>query len=128
MSALSVATFLSIIVSQIYSPPYFSLLGKQKSTQTAYLRAAVKVGDSYLIKNAFHDSLLDQYPVVFDMYLQESEWLKRLQAVEARSLQSRDVLGAIAMLYDRLGNKPKAKEYYEKIRSIDPVYQLQFSE
>lgn len=128
LSVLSVATFLSIIVSQVYSPSYFSLLGKQKSTLTAFLRAAVKMGDNYLIKNAFHDSLLAEYPVVFDTYLQESEWLERLHAVESRSAQSRDVLGAIAILYDRMGNKQKAMEYYEKIKSIDPLYQLQFSE
>ena len=117
-----IAVIVSITASQVYAPPHFSSLGQQKTTLTAFLRASVKLGDSYLIKQVFHDSLVTEYPVVFNSYLQESDWLQRLQAIEARSPQSRDVLTAMSILYDHMGDQSNAKIYRDKISSIDPTY------
>ena len=88
----------------------------------AFLRASVKLGDSYLIKETFHDSLVTEYPVVFNSYLQENEWLQRLQTIEARSPQSRDILSAMAVLYSHMGDESQSQEYRNKIKSLDPTY------
>ena len=113
----------SIVISQIYAPSHFSSQGQKKTTLTAFLRASVKLGDSYLIKQVFHNSLVTEYPVVFSSYLKENEWLQRLQAIEARSPQSRDVLAAMSVLYDHAGKESKSKELRAKIVSIDPIYE-----
>jgi hypothetical protein len=119
---LIISILVSIVASQVFAPPHFSTLGKQKSTLTAFLRASVKLGDSYLIKQAFADSLIAEYPVVFDSYIQANDWLKRLQSIESRSPQSRDVLVAIAVLYDHMGVWQRAEEYKDKAKMIDPMY------
>ncbi len=119
---LVISIIISIVTSQVFAPPHFSSLGQNKSSLTAFLRAAVKLGDSYLIKQVFHDSLVTEYPVVFNSYLQESEWLQRLQAIEARSPQSRDILSAMSVLYSHMGDESQSQEYRNKIKSIDPVY------
>lgn len=121
---LVIAIVVSIIISQVSAPTHFTSLGQQKDPLTAFLRAAVKMGDTYLIKQVFPDSLIAEYPVVFHAYLQESDWVTRLRSIEARSPQSRDVLAALAILEDHLGNQAKAQEYRDKIRSIDPVYEM----
>ena len=119
---LVISIITSIVISQIYAPSHFSSQGQKKTTLTAFLRASVKLGDSHLIKQVFHDSLVTEYPVVFSSYLQENEWLQRLQAIEARSPQSRDVLTAMSILYDHMGDQSNAKIYRDKISSIDPTY------
>ena len=121
---LVIAIIVSIAMSQVFAPIHFTSLGQQKNPLTAFLRAAVKMGDNYLIKEAFHDSLVAEYPVVFHSYVQESEWVTRLRSIEARSPHSRDILVALAILEDRMGNQAKAQEYREKIKSIDPVYEM----
>lgn len=118
------AVIASIVAGQVFAPTHFSSLGKQKTSLTYFLRAVVKMGDSYLIKEVFHDALVAEYPVVFDTYLQESEWLEHLKAVEFRSPESRDVLAALAVLYDRMGNSAEADVYRNRIRFIDPVYKF----
>ncbi len=122
--AIVMIMVMSISASQVFAPSHFSSLGQQKDPLTAFLRAAVKMGDTYLIKQVFPDSLIAEYPVVFHAYLQESDWVTRLRSIEARSPQSRDVLAALAILEDHLGNQAKAQEYRDKIRSIDPVYEM----
>ncbi len=123
-----ISIIVSIVASQVFAPPHFSTLGKQKSTLTAFLRATVRLGDSYLIKHMFRDSLVTEYPVVFDSYIQENDWLTHLQSIESRSPQSRDVLAAMSVLYIHMGNSEKAKEYLNRIQSIDPVYKSELSE
>lgn len=117
-----VSVFFSIVISQVFAPRYFSSLGQKNTARTAFLRASVKIGDSYLIKQVFHDSLVAEYPVVFDSYLQENDWLQRLQAIEKRSPHSRDVLAAMSILYSHAGKEIKARELREMISSIDPMY------
>jgi hypothetical protein len=119
---LVISIITSIVISQVFAPPHFSSLGQKKTTLTAFLRASVKLGDSYLIKEAFHDSLVTEYPVVFNSYLQENEWLQRLQAIEARSPQSRDILSAMSVLYSHMGDDSQSQEYRNKIKSLDPTY------
>lgn len=119
-----VALTTSIVASQMYAPMNFSSIGKQKTALTAFLRASVTLGDSYLIKQVFHDSLVAQYPVVFDNYLQESDWLERLRVVEKRAPMSRDILNAIAILLDRIGSQSDAKLYREKVTILDPMFKL----
>lgn len=121
-SLLVIGTIVSITASQLFAPLHFSSLGQQKTSLTAFLRAAVKLGDSYLIKQVFHDSLVTEYPVVFNSYLQENEWLQKLQTIELRSPQSRDILSAMSVLYSHMGDESQSKEYRNKIRSLDPTY------
>lgn len=117
-----ISIIVSIVASQVFAPPHFSTLGKQKSTLTAFLRATVRLGDSYLIKHMFRESLVTEYPVVFDSYIQENDWLTHLQSIESRSPQSRDVLVAIAVLYDHMGDRQHADEYKKKAKMTDPMY------
>ncbi len=119
-----VALTTSILAGQMYAPVNFGSMGRQKTTLTSFLRATVKLGDSYLIKQVFHESLVAQYPVVFNSYLQENDWFGRLKSIEERAPQSRDLLNAIAMLLDRMGNQSAAKTYRERVAALDPMSQL----
>ena len=125
---LGIGIIVSIAISQVSAPVHFTSLGRQKDSVTAFLRAAVKMGDTYLIKESFRDSLVTEYPVVFDAYLQESEWIDRLRSIQARSPLSRDVLATLAVLEERMGNLTKAQEYRDIIKSLDPVFDVDHSD
>lgn len=122
VSILTVLTLISIGAGQLFTPQFFSEIGQQQSAALPFLRAAVTLGDKHLMKEIFPDSLMKQYPVVLDSYIQEDDLVKRLEKVESHAPASRDVLGALSVLYERSGNSSKANEYQNKVKALDPTY------
>lgn len=122
LSLLTVLTVFSVGSGQLLQPRYFSMIGSQQSGILPFLRASVRLGDRYLMKNVFFDSILRQYPVVLDSYIQEDDLMRRLEEVEVRAPQSRDVLNALSILYERSGNTLKAEAYRQKVKTIDPTF------
>ena len=86
--------FLSVFISQWQAPEHMRIIGKDIHNITGYLRASVALGDSYLVSQVFHQSLIDQYPVALARYIKEDELLQKLNALESRAPLSRDVLYA----------------------------------
>jgi len=114
--------FISVGFAVWFGPSNFRLIGSDSRSHTAYLRAAVELGDTHLIDEVFFDSLVQQYPLVFAAYLKQDEWVERLNDLEARSAQSRDVLVALAVLHERMGEALTAATYWERVGLIDPNY------
>lgn len=113
---------ISVGLAVWFGPSNFRLIGSDNRSHTAYLRAAVELGDTHLIDEVFFDSLVQQYPLVFGAYLKQDEWVERLNNLEARSAQSRDVLVALAELHERMGDVLTATSYWERVGLIDPNY------
>lgn len=122
LASLALLCVLSVVAGQFGRPDHFTNVGKDPDSITAFLKASIALGDSYLIKNTFHTSLLIQYPVVFDSYLKEEQWLQTLQRLHTRSPDSPPVLWALSELYRRSGDEAMAREYADQARSIDPRY------
>lgn len=122
--SLVIWVIVSVCVGQFLAPMIFSTIGKGEDTELHYLRAIVKLGDAYLIRNTFHDELVKSYPVVLDTYLKENTLLQNLQEIELRAPMSRDVLVLQAVLYKRMGDKEKYKEYTSRIHVLDPSHVL----
>jgi hypothetical protein len=122
VSILTTFIVISIGAGQLLGPRYFSTIGRQQSAVLPFLRAAVKLGDVYLMKEIFPDTLMRQYPVVLDSYIQEEDLQKRLEKIELRAPMSLDVLSALSVLYGRSGNTVKEAEYQQKVKELDPAY------
>ena len=116
--------FLSVGASQLFAPASFAKVGIQKNASLPFLRAAVQLGDRYLIKQVFPESLLSQYPVVLDTYIREDEMLRQIETIEKRAPESRDIFAAKIVLYERMGETQKAEEYRAKLKQLDPSYEI----
>lgn len=125
-----VTTFvlLSVGASQLFAPRAFSAIGLQKNASLPFLRAIVRLGDHYLIRKTFASSLLSHYPVVLDTYIREGEMIKRVEEIEKRAPESRDVIAAKIVLYEQMGDVQKAKEYLYKLEILDPSFVSHYSQ
>ena len=127
IAIVTTTILLSIGLSQLFAPKNFTQVYKPKPAIVPFLRAIVKMGDRYLIKEVFPDSLATQYQLVLDTYIQEDNLLQRLKNVELRAPESRDVLASISILYYRMNDNSQALEYENKAKSIDPTIVTPFS-
>lgn len=119
-AVITVWTIISIGVAHRVGPRLFSRIGNAEDVKTMYLRATIEIGDPHLIDEVWYDSLVEQYATVFGSYLKQDEWVQKLLMLEAKSPKSRDVLVALAEIFERTGSEDKALSYFKRAQEIDP--------
>lgn len=122
--ATAVVVIVSIVLGQTKAPYHFRSVGRETSTGLPFLRAFVRDGNMTLIKSIFPDLIKSRYSDVFEPYISQDILSTRIESVERRVPESRDLEIAKGFLAIRERDTKKAKSHFDKAIEIDPTVVL----
>lgn len=122
LSLAGAYVILNIAFSQFISPLYFRQVFDEKNSIVSYLQRVRSLPtfqkDLILYKNLYGKRIEEE--VFYNDMLRENK-IKELEETLQKNPSSRDTLYNLYLLYSQAGNEPRALEYLDRARSIDPT-------
>ena len=122
LSLAGVYVALNIAFSQQISPLYFRQVIDEKNAIVPYLQSVRSLPtfqkDLILYKNLYGKRIEEE--VFYNDVLRENK-IKDLELLLQKNPSSRDTLYNLYLLYSQAGNEPKALEYLNRAKLIDPA-------
>lgn len=116
---------LNIAYSQLIPSEYFAVLNEDRSATVHFLKAIKKLPEFDRIfvmqKNLYGAALEDE---IFSRDRERDALIRELEEVLKENPKSRDLLYNLYLLYNEGGDYGRAKLYYDKARTIDPLVGL----
>lgn len=121
LSLAGVYIILNVVFSQLISPLYFRQVVDERDSIVPYLQSVRSLPtfqkDLILYKNLYGKRIEEE--VFYNDMLRENK-IKELEETLQKNPSSRDTLYNLYLLYSQAGNEPKALEYLNKAKQIDP--------
>jgi len=112
---------LNVYLSQTISPLYEKLTNNDKKATIEYLKKIKTLPyfktELKKFTNIFNQSIVKE---VFFEDQQRKIKIKKLEEALKKNPKSRDVLMSLAILYQEDGNEKLAREYFNKVKEVDP--------
>ena len=112
---------LNVYLSQTISPLYEKLTSNDKKATIEYLKKIKTLPyfktELKKFTNIFNQSIVKE---VFFEDQQRKIKIKKLEEALKKNPKSRDVLMSLAILYQEDGNEKLAREYFNKVKEVDP--------
>ena len=112
---------LNVYLSQTISPLYEKLTSNDKKATIEYLKKIKTLPyfktELKKFTNIFNQSIVKE---VFFEDEQRKIKIKKLEEALKKNPKSRDVLISLAILYQEDGNEKLAREYFNKVKEVDP--------
>jgi len=112
---------LNVYLSQTISPLYEKLTNNDKKATIEYLKKIKTLPyfktELKKFTNIFGQSIVKE--VFFDDEQRKIK-IKKLEEALKKNPKSRDVLMSLAILYQEDGNERLAREYFNKVKEVDP--------
>lgn len=122
LSLAGAYVILNVVFSQIISPLYFRQVVDEREAIVPYLQSVRSLPtfqkDLILYKNMYGKRIEEE--VFYNDMLRENK-IKELEETLQKNPSSRDTLYNLYLLYSQTGNEPKALEYLNKAKQIDPA-------
>ena len=122
LSLAGVYVALNIAFSQLISPLYFRQVVDERDAIVPYLQSVRSLPtfqkDLILYKNLYGKRIEEE--VFYNDVLRENK-IKDLELLLQKNPSSRDTLYNLYLLYSQAGNEPKALEYLNRAKLIDPA-------
>ena len=113
---------LNVVFSQPISPLYFRQVVDERDAIVPYLQSVRSLPtfqkDLILYKNLYGKLIEEE--VFYNDLLRENK-IKELEETLQKNPSSRDTLYNLYLLYSQAGNEPKALEYLNRAKLIDPA-------
>mgnify|MGYP001562952195 FL=1 len=113
---------LNVVFSQLISPLYFRQVVDERDAIVPYLQSVRSLPtfqkDLILYKNLYGKLIEEE--VFYNDLLRENK-IKELEETLQKNPSSRDTLYNLYLLYSQAGNEPKALEYLNRAKLIDPA-------
>jgi tetratricopeptide (TPR) repeat protein len=108
------------IASQLVHPLYFSFINEDRDTVITFLEKTRRTDVYPRIETQLSQSIQVLEEDVLMNDTKRNQTIAELEAVLEQNEKSRDVLVALAALYNEAGNEEKYKEYLNRAREVDP--------
>ena len=122
LSLAGVYVLLNVIFSQLISPLYFRQVVDERDAIVPYLQSVRSLPtfqkDLILYKNLYGKRIEEE--VFYNDALRDNK-IKDLELLLQKNPSSRDTLYNLYLLYSQAGNEPKALEYLNRAKLIDPA-------
>lgn len=122
LSLAGVYVILNVMFSQLISPLYFRQVVDERDFIVPYLQSVRSLPtfqkDLILYKNLYGKRIEEE--VFYNDTLRENK-IKELEETLQKNSSSRDILYNLYLLYSQAGNEPKALEYLNKAKRVDPA-------
>jgi len=122
LSLAGVYVILNVVFSQLISPLYFRQVVDERDAIVPYLQSVRSLPsfqkDLILYKNLYGKRIEEE--VFYNDALRENK-IKDLELLLQKNPSSRDTLYNLYLLYSQAGNEPKALEYLNRAKLIDPA-------
>jgi cell division protein FtsI/penicillin-binding protein 2 len=110
----------NIIASQLVHPLYFSFINEDRDTVVTFLEKTRRLDVYPRIETQLAQSIQVFEEDVLMNDTERNQTIAELEAVLEQNEKARDVLIALAALYNEAGNEEKYEEYKNRAREVDP--------
>lgn len=120
---LAAFILVNLYSSQALHPLFFNLVNHQKKSDAILFLKKIKGTKEFpqqlnYFKNIYGEEIEKE---VFVDEIKRKEEIKKLETILQKNEKARDVLVRLAILYFEDSNSSKAKAYYQRAKTIDPM-------